>query len=492
MNRSSKVFEKELYELWKKRDSFTDLFSVSGDDITVIDPGIQNHDIAGPDFKNARIRIGNLTFVGDIEIDSNYIDWKSHGHNIDSKYNKVILHIALHNSGKQPYVYTKDGRKVPSVILSDYLPKDFKENTPADEDEEEGGLHHLRCNEANSSVPIDDKLRFISQLGVERFKKKCTRIYNRLKELKYLKELNAKEPVISYDLTPAFNERVFVHSDFLEKELWEQLFYELIFEALGYSKNKGIMLHLAQYVNLEFFRSIDEEKNFLENAESAFLSIGGLVPPESKIKDEKVSEYALLIKSNWDRIKIKYDSRYFDESQWHFFRIRPQNFPTVRIAGGARILKKLMKENLIPVVIKKIEEIHNLTVLINSLRSVFVVKSDGFWKHHYVFDQSSNGEIKYFIGSSRADEILINVVLPFFSVYFDVFGKKDLSKKVFTLYNRFSQNSENKIIHEIAKSLELDDKIHTTVYTQGMTELFRNYCSKNKCLECEIGKVVFN
>jgi hypothetical protein len=381
---------------------------------------------------------------------------------------------------------------VPSVILSEYLPKNIKEVVSTDEEEEEIGPQHLKCGSASASVPADDKLKFISQLGVERFKKKCNKIYSRLKELKYLKELHAKEPVITYDLTPAFQERVFVHSDFKDKDLWEQLFYELIFEALGYSKNKGIMLNLAQHCNLEFLKQIADEGNFLDTTEAAFLSVGGLIPVDAKISDEKVTEYTKNIKLNWDRHKQQYDSKYFDETQWHFFRIRPQNFPTIRIAGGARILKKLLKENLIQVVIKKIEEIHNLNVLINSLRSVFVIKSDGFWKHHYVFDQSSNGEIKYFIGSNRADEILINVVLPFFSVYFDIFGKKDLSKKVFTVYNRFSQTTENKILHDIAKSLELDDKIHTTVYSQGMTELFRNYCSKNKCLECEIGKVVFN
>lgn len=492
MNRGSKVFEKEIYELWKKRDSLNGLNSVSGENISIIDPGVQNNDIAGPDFKNARIRIGNLTFVGDIEIDSNYIDWKSHGHNIDSKYNKVILHVALYNNNNQPYVYTKDGRKVPTVILSEYLPKNIHEIIPADDEEDESGQQHLKCGSASGAVPKDDKLKFISRLGVERFKKKCTKIYQRLKELKYLDELHAREPVITYDLTPAFHERVFVHSDFRNKELWEQLLYEMIFEALGYSKNKGIMLNLAQHVNIGFLRTIENEGDLIGNIESALLNIGGLIPEEKKINDSKVIEYSNHIKTDWERIRTRYDSKFFDEEQWHFFRIRPQNFPTIRIAGGARLLKKLLKENLIPVMIRKIEEIHNLNVLINSLRSIFVIKSDGFWRYHYVFDQPANGEIKYFIGSARADEILINVVLPFFSVYFDVFGKRELSKKVFALYNRFSQTSENKIVHEIAVCLDLDDKIHSTVYSQGMTELFRNYCSKSKCLECEIGKVVFN
>lgn len=492
MNHSSKIFEKEIYELWKKRNSLPALSSVSGDDISIIDPGVQNNDLAGPDFKNARIRIGNLTFVGDIEIDSNYVDWKLHGHNIDSKYNKVVLHVALYNHNNQPYVYTKDGRKVPSVILSEFLPKDFDNSNIPDIEEEEDNSQHLKCGLSCSAVSKDDKLKFISKLGVERFKKKCTKIYSRLKELKYLEELHAKEPVITYDLAPAFNERVFVHSDFHIKELWEQLFYELIFEALGYSKNKAVMLGLAQNANIGFFKSLKKEGDFVETAESVFYNISGLIPQNGTNSDSVISEYTNSMKLKWETIKHSYDSRYFDETQWHFFRIRPQNFPTVRIAGGARILKKLLKDDLIAVIIKKIEEIHNLNVLINSLRSIFVIKSEGFWRHHYVFNETAGNEVKYFVGSSRADEILVNVALPFFSVYFDVFGKKDLSKKVFTLYNRFNQNSENKIIHEIARDLELDDKIHFTVYSQGMTELFRNYCSKSKCLECDIGKIVFN
>jgi len=131
-------------------------------------------------------------------------------------------------------------------------------------------------------------------------------------------------------------------------------------------------------------------------------------------------------------------------------------------------------------------------VLINSLRSFFVVKSDGFWKNHYVLDQKSNGEIKYFIGVARADEIVVNVVLPFFSVYFDIFGNQALSKKIIKLYSIYEQRSENQIITDMAQSLNMNDHIQKTIYAQGMIELFRNNCSRNRCLECEIGKVIFN
>jgi hypothetical protein len=186
-----------------------------------------------------------------------------------------------------------------------------------------------------------------------------------------------------------------------------------------------------------------------------------------------------------------YDGNLMEETEWHFFRLRPQNFPTVRIAGGAKILYDILQGELIKLMIRKIREIHNLTVLMNSLRSMFVVRGDGYWRDHYVFDEPSNAEIKYFVGASRSDEIVVNVIIPFFAVYFDVFGNKNLSKKVFKMYTLFEQKAENQIITDVASSLNLVESTKKTIIAQGMIELFRNFCSRNKCLECKIGKSVF-
>ena len=109
-----------------------------------------------------------------------------------------------------------------------------------------------------------------------------------------------------------------------------------------------------------------------------------------------------------------------------------------------------------------------------------------------MLDQPANGEIKYFIGASRADEIVVNVILPFFAVYFEVFGNRNVSKKILKIYGIYEQKSENQIITDVAEALKLKDLMKRTIYSQGMIELFRNFCSKNKCLECEIGKMVFN
>lgn len=494
MSRETKIYEKYLYEIWQNQKFENPLKTVSGDTVEILDNGARDDSLGGPDFKNARIRIGNLTFVGDIEIDCNYSDWKMHGHNIDNKYNKVILHISLLNKHDQAYVYTKEGRKIPTLCLDEFVADESLEKIKEEicTAETEDAPSALRCSDANGVMSAEDKEKILIQLGEERFNKKCKRIFDRLKELRFIEEMKIKEPVLSYELTSQFHERQFTHSDFKEKNLWIQLFYELLFEALGYSKNKSQMTTLAQHANVGFLSKIEDDGVLIQKYESALYNVSGLIPPDKKTADDATRKYLEVMDIHWNSIRAYYDGKILDSEQWHFFRLRPQNFPTIRIAAGARFLKTLLHGNLINVIAKKITEIHNITVLINSMRSLFVIKSDGFWKTHFVFDQASNGEVKYFVGASRADEIVVNVVLPFFAVYFEIFGNQNIAKKVMKIYMAYNQKSDNKIITDVSESLAMTNLTNRTIVAQGMIELFRNYCSKSKCLECEIGKMVFS
>lgn len=493
MDEFQKIQEKFLYEIWERKNYNSELKTISGEEIEILDTGIRNPEYPGPDFKNARIRIGNLTYVGDIEIDKSYSDWKLHGHNIDLKYSSVVLHASLFNKNNYGFVYTRSGRKIHSICLQDYIDKDFLENVDeADDNERHGFQEKLKCAGISSSVDNSIKEHFISQIGVDCFQKKCNKLFERLKEIQHLRNLKLKEPVIGYDLSEKFHRKDFNHLDFESKIIWQQLFYELIFEALGYSKNKKPMNQLTQAANLDLFTKIEKDGVLIEKYEAALLFIGGLAQTINSVSERSSVEYIERVSLHWNAIKPFYDGQYLDETQWNFFRLRPQNFPTIRLAGGVRLLNGILNENLIGVIAKKIDEIHNYSVLVNSIRSLFIIKADGFWKRHYVFDHLANTDLKYFIGVSRADEIMVNVVLPFFAVYFEVFGKPNLAKKVLKLYNLYVQKSDNQIIKDVSDALNMSEYIKKTIISQGMIELFRSYCSKNRCLECEIGKIIFN
>jgi hypothetical protein len=491
MKHSSNIYEKQIAEIWKSQSFQKSLSTVQGEEIHVLDIGLENDETGGPDFKNARVRIGNLVYVGDIEIDQDYSNWKSHAHNIDEKYNKVILHAALSNKFNQNYVYTKNGRKVPTICLSRFLSKESYNHLVVS-DEKVSNNNILKCAHCADSIEERIKRDFISKLGMERFNKKCKRIYSRLKEITYLKSLKLHEPVVQYDLKQKIDEKKFTHEDFQDKEIWQQLLYEMVFEALGYSKNKGIMLKLAQAVPVEFYKRLGSDKDAYFRIEATLFNVSGLVPDKILSLNDNNSNYPKQILKEWDNLKRIYDGKIFSEADWQFFRLRPQNFPTVRLAGGAQFLKLVLYENLIESINKKIIEIRNVNVLINSIRTMFVLKSRGYWKDHYVFGKASKENVKYFVGVARADEIMINVILPFFAVYYEVFGKDELAKKIIKTYSIYPQKSDNKIVRDIAEGLNNGDYLKKTVLSQGLLELFRSYCSKKKCLDCEIGSTVFS
>jgi hypothetical protein len=181
----------------------------------------------------------------------------------------------------------------------------------------------------------------------------------------------------------------------------------------------------------------------------------------------------------------------FRNSQWHFDKQRPQNFPTIRIAGGARLIYRLIKENLMKSVIKSFSTYEN-EKLTGFIRNSLVVKGEDYWKKHFVFDREIPNKSKYFIGYSRVDEIYSNIMLPVLAVYFEIFEKKENLHRVFKLYSKFRHTAENSIVNQISSALVLNDAHRRSVLYQGMLELFRSYCSKEMCLECRIGKMIFN
>jgi hypothetical protein len=488
-----KINEKFLYEIWKKQDFDKVLITQENEKITIVDAGTENTELGGPDFKNARIKIGNITYQGDVEIDLYHSDWKNHGHFLNKKYNKVVLHAVLNNNSNEHFVITQEGRKVQSILLESFLKKDLRTDIhQAILSERENRLEHkMPCSELNSIVTKKEKLAYMFDLGFARFRHKRDKMMQRLKEITYLSELNLKEPIIRYDLDENFNNRKFVSKDFSNKAIWHQLIYESVFEALGYTNNKDIMRRLAEAADIRFFNTLIENEDFVSIAESVLYNVAGLIPDVESLPDEETTEYSRKIYQQWKKIAKKYDGRTFHSVNWHFFKLRPQNFPTIRIAGGARLLNRLLKENMVENIIALFKKTNNPRRLASDLRALFMVKAQGFWKKHFVFDQPSKVDLKYFVGFSRADEIIINIILPIISIYFEIFNKHDLTKKVLKLYLNYYQIGDNSIVIEVVNTLALDDAGKRTVFHQGMIELFKEFCTKEKCLECNIGKKVF-
>ena len=493
MQRTNKIHEKFLTEIWKKQNFINNFLTNDGQKIEILDAGLENTELGGPDFINARIKIGNLTYLGDVEIDSNHSDWKSHGHNINKKYNKVILHAVLENGSNQSFVYTQEGRKIHSICLSKFLSSDIQSNIQqAILSERHNRSTKLRCEEVNQLIDSQVKLDILYELGVERFRLKCSRILERLKEIAYINQVNLKEPMVKYTLDESFFNKKFTENDFTDKDIWNQLIYESTFEALGYSKNKDIMFKLAKIADINYLKKFSNNPEFEFVLESILFNISGLIPDVSALPDEASIEYVRKLREIWANLPYKYDCKSFHSAQWHFMKLRPQNFPTVRLAGGSRMIYKLIKEDLFSRILNIVKRTTDHKKIISELRNILIVRADGFWKNHYVFDQSTKIPFNYFLGLSRSDEIIVNVLLPAIAVYYEIFGRKEYSERAVKIYANFYQNSENNLVDELSKILNLNDAWKRSVLYQGMIELFRNYCSRDRCLECSIGQKVFN
>ncbi|MFZ1517381.1 MAG: DUF2851 family protein [Ignavibacteriaceae bacterium] len=491
MKSNPKIPEELIYKIWEEKRFNSSLKTADGLSIEVIDCGIRNTDEAGPDYNHTRIRIGNITFTGDVEIDTLHSDWKAHGHNLNQRYNKTILHAVLKNDSSYPFVVTQSGRKVPTLELEKYLTNPIKENLHKDIIEVKTDDEvRMPCSQLNHMMDRRDKLLFIKNLGLLRFRKKCEKNLDRLKELILLDEMHVKEPKIYHDFHEQISKREFAQKDFEQLLFWQQLYFEQLFEALGYSKNKDTMLKLSRFADVKFFKSIENLTR--EKIESVLFHISGLLPEVTDIASEETSEYLRNSLDHWNNVKSKYDSGILNKNDWNFFKLRPQNFPTIRIAAGARLIERIILHDQFIRIMNIFNDLAEPSKMVTKLRNEFIVQGEGYWSSHYNFNKETKTRLNYFVGLGRADEIIINIILPVYSIYFEVHNKKELSQKVLDLFLNFYQKESNHLVEKVNETLGFKNEKFRSVYYQGMIDLFRNYCIKNRCLECEIGKKVFN
>jgi hypothetical protein len=487
------ISEKIIYEIWKEGKFVKELNLDDTQKIEIINPGTHNKDSAGPDFLNARIKFGNITYLGDVEIDTWQSDWKTHGHFFDKIYNKVILHVVISKDKHQPFVFSKDGRKINSICLLDFVDENFRatllDSVTA---EKRNRKFEMPCLGRNETIHKKEKLDFLFELGVERFRKKSKRFLERLKEMIYLKEMNIREPILKYDFGEDYYNKKYSPHEFSDIQIWEQLIYEMIFEALGYSRNKEIMHRLAKAVNVSFLNKFRTDEKFELLTESALFNVSGLIPQKTKYYEEATTDYLRQIIEVWNSVRDNYDGTTFKKEDWIFFKHRPQNFPTIRLGGGAFLISQFLTNDVFRTLTNYFNEERSVKEANVILRNYLITEAKGYWANHYNFDKLSKEKLNYFIGVSRADEIIVNVLFPIINLYFDIFEKREQSKKLKQLYTHYTQHGSNMLVDQVESTLGLTKASRRSINYQAMIELFRNYCVTERCLECKIGQKVFN
>lgn len=498
--------ERFLRQLWKHQEfTTTSLTTIDGRPITILSRGTLNTD-AGPDFLDALVRIGNVTYRGDVELHQTLEEWKQHAHDRDSRYNRVILHVVFDGEMTTFPSLTKSKRTVPVLLLTPYLTgsyRDIWQKMILDERAER--IAFIKCYGKNNAVEPDIIATWLRKLAIERMELKVRRFEERLRDLAEMEHLRIGEPFARYgeipfginpeDLPPPASTpptRLFNKSS-----LWSQLLYEGIFEALGFSKNREVFLRLSQNVPLERIRTLAEPDahrvvDSVTLAEAHLFGAAGLLDIDLRSLDTASRHYVRHLRSVWKGLRPTHTREILHPSDWKFFRLRPENFPTVRIAGAARFFTDCSKMNLLKTIIQTIKADRPYKERIQTLESMFIVPADGFWQTHYHFSHHTKGTLTTLIGKTRADEIIMNAVVPIVLLYARIFKDKEARHAALQMSQHCRPLAENSVTKIVTRQL-LSGRMHrpSAMTQQGMLQLYKYYCVEERCAECAVGKIVF-
>lgn len=422
--------EELLYYIWRyKYFDLAQLCTVLGEPIQIIDSGTHNTN-AGPDFFQAKVKIGPTLWVGNVEIHVKSTDWLSHAHHTDPAYNNVILHVVWEDDGP---VYHASGVLLPCLELKNKV-------DPALIRKYQSLMHNdqwVPCQDALPQVNDIIKESWLQRLMAER--------------------LESKTHIISDTLNHMNND-------------WESICYQKLARALGNQVNSDAMEMLARITPLSI---LGKHQDQLFQIEALLFGQSGLLDKGY----DQVDDYMAALKEEYDFLQVKYQLKPMQYSQWKFLRLRPANFPTIRIAQLARMVYQtnhLFSKFMAAADIKEI--IHAVDIKISQ-----------YWKDHFTFGVLSTPKDKK-LGTQSIYHIIINTVCPLLFAY--------------GLYHDHEEYKEKAIRHLSALPAE---KNHITagwnqvgwqatqaLQSQALIQLKNNYCTAKRCLQCSIGHQILN
>ncbi len=444
-----------LRTIWQEQAFAADrLRTADGKPVTIQSPGRFNGD-GGPDYLDARVRIGNIIYRGDIELHSDSAEWHSHSHNSDPHYNSVILHVVMTADDLAAPTKTATRRTIPLLVLHPYLDERVRTvwmRSVSDERSER--MQTIKCRDLNDDVPSEVITTWINSLSAERLELKVRRLEERLKQLVDEQRSLIREPYPRYygnpdEIPPPRKD--YTQRDFIDKGLWEQLLFEGIMEGMGYSKNREPFLTLAQSMRLEILR-----KHRLTDSQimmSLLFGVAGLLPSTRVLKEKESRAYVRLLRRAWKDIRRSFKGIVVHEADWLFFRLRPSNFPTARLAAICFLLPSLFGEQAFRRLISIFKsETTSSRNRIQSLRALFTFKPDDFWSHHYHF-KGIAGKSGITIGQDRVNDILVNAVLPTVLLYARIFKDHSVRTNARATLATLVPSQENSITRMMSEQL---------------------------------------
>lgn len=415
--------EEFLYYVWKYK-IFSDINLQTSDDkaVSILKAGIHNKN-SGPDFLNSQVKIDYQLWAGNVEMHVKSSDWYLHKHEEDSNYDAVILHVVWEHDVA---VFNKNNKPLPTLELKNFVSKELLEN------------YNSLVYHQQQFIPCENQLTAIDDF-----------LLNNWLERLYFERLEHKSTIIK-DLLLDTN------ADF------EAVLFQLLAKNFGLKVNGEAFLQLATSMD---FSVIRKERFDLEQLTALFFGQAGF------LEEELEAHYHQQLKEKYKYLKHKHKLNSISKNTFQFFRMRPQNFPTIRIAQLTSLL--FAHQNLF----SKLMSIHRK----EDFYTLFSFEVDAFWKTHYTFDSESKKSSKK-LTKSFIDLIIINTIIPLKFVYLKSRGAVD-ENRIIQLIKQVP-SEKNSVISNFS-ALEIKSK--NAMESQALLQLKNNYCTKKSCLQCAIG-----
>ena len=413
--------EQLLHYVWKhKIFPLKELKTTTGQQVEVIDTGLANTD-AGPDFFNAKLKLDGVLWIGNIEIHERSSDWFKHGHHADAGYNSVILHIA---SEIDTEISRSNGERIPQIqlICPEAVRTNYKELLETDS--------YPPCYRIIPSLPPFTAHSWMTALQMERFEQKATLLNERLKRC---------------------------------QGNWEDAFFITLARNFGFGLNGDAFETWAHRLP---FRAVDKHRNDLFQIEAIFFGQAGI------LEDSDGDGYYLRLKKEYTYLQHKFGLIPMDASLWRFLRLRPANFPHIRIAQLACLYHRAYG------LLSRIME----TETLQGVRDILKGGTSEYWLPHYTFGGSPPSRPKT-LSNTSLDLLIINTVVTFLYAYGLHKGNRVLCARAGSFLEELK--AENNYITRMWEQCGM--KASNAADSQALIQLKKEYCDKKKCLYCRIG-----
>ncbi|MEP6681631.1 MAG: DUF2851 family protein [Parafilimonas sp.] len=414
--------ERLLQFIWQFRYfNQTSLQTADGKELQIIYPGILNYN-SGPDFSEAKIKINNTIWVGNIELHIYASGWKEHGHSSDKNYDNIILHVVWINDVE---IFDNNHQPITTLELQSLVPKITLQRFE-------------QLMQTADEIPCDFALPVLNEVG-----------WLSWKERLMAERLTEKSALVLRLLEQCNNN-------------WEETFWISLCRSFGMKVNADVFEEIAKTISVNL---LAKHKNSIQQLEALLLGQSGL------LNENFEDDYAVMLKKEYAFLSKKYGLKSLNK-QPDFLRMRPSNFPTLRLAQLAMLIYQSNH------LFSKIKSVKNASEIFQW----FDVTANDFWNYHYTLKDEAAYQPKT-LGRSFIQHIIINAIVPVLFAY--GINKNEDAWKEKALNFLIELSPEQNAITKNWKAHQVSNK--NALESQALIHLKNNYCNKKKCLDCAVG-----